>query len=210
MASAPAVELVLVRHGRTSRGGTEFADGQSDPALSAAGEDDARRVAARLVVEPVAALLVTPLRRTHATAAPLAAATGLAPVVVDDLREVMLGDLEARFASAEHGALMRAVLRAGRWDIGTGAESPDAFAARVQRGLTTAAVAAGPDGGRVVAVVHGGVIAEACRAATGSARLAFLPHLAPGSITRLRQRAGRTTIITYNDMAHLGDAGAVP
>jgi probable phosphoglycerate mutase len=210
MAPAPAVELVLVRHGRTSRDGTAFAGGQSDAALTAAGEDDARRVAARLTAEPIAALLVTPLRRTHATAAPLAAATGLTPAVVEDLREVMLGDLETRFATDGSGALIRAVLQEGRWDIGTGAESPAAFAARVERGLAVAAAAAGPEGGRVVAVVHGGVIAEACRAATGSAPLAFLPHLAPGSITRLRRRPDRTTIITYNDTAHLDANSAAP
>ena len=46
----------------------------------------------RLKGEPLAAIYVTTLRRTHQTAAPLAAHLGLVPRVEPDLREVRLGD----------------------------------------------------------------------------------------------------------------------
>ncbi|MQY04759.1 hypothetical protein ACRB68_28210 [Actinomadura sp. RB68] len=49
---------------------------------------------ARLAGERVDAVYVTPLRRTHQSAAPLALALGVEPVVEDGLREVHLGEWE--------------------------------------------------------------------------------------------------------------------
>src|SRR3954465_6492698 len=69
-------------------------DGHADPPLAPEGVEQAEAVARRLAGEPLAALFVTPLRRTQETAAPLAEATGLEPAVVPELREVMLGDWE--------------------------------------------------------------------------------------------------------------------
>ena len=81
-----AKEIVVVRHGASATlvPGEPFAllDGHSDPPLSPAGEEQARAVAERLAGEPLQALFVTPLQRTAQTAAPLAAATGLEPVVI--------------------------------------------------------------------------------------------------------------------------------
>jgi probable phosphoglycerate mutase len=197
---AGAAELVLVRHGATAAPGS-FVDGQSDPPLSARGLDEARRTAARLAQEAIDGLFVTPLRRTEQTAAPLAAATGLAPAVVAQLREVHLGDFEAG-TSTWTPDLIREVLKHERWDIGAGAEPGDAFAARVTAGLERLTAEVGP-GGRAVAFVHGGVIAEACRQATGSRPMAFLPHLRHASITRLLHTSRRLSLAAFNDVAHL-------
>jgi probable phosphoglycerate mutase len=93
-----ATELVLVRPGAVSTT-AGFAAGESNPALSTAGVDEARRTAARLAREPIAALFVTPLRRTAQTAQPLAAVTEMEPNVIADLREILLGHLESSFAT---------------------------------------------------------------------------------------------------------------
>src|SRR3954471_326808 len=93
-----STELVLVRHGASAAAvrGEPFAllDGHADPPLAPEGHEQARAVAERLSHEPIEKLFVTPLRRTAETAAPLAEATGLEPIVVPELREVMLGDWE--------------------------------------------------------------------------------------------------------------------
>ena len=91
-----ASDILLIRHGRTeaARPGVSFAmkDGHGDPALHPEGEKQAQAVAERLKSEPFAAIYVTTLRRTHQTAAPLAAALRLEPRIEADLREVHLGD----------------------------------------------------------------------------------------------------------------------
>jgi probable phosphoglycerate mutase len=202
--TAQPTELLLVRHGETAAGDDHFVAGQRDPALSPRGVEQALRTARRLEQQPLAGIFVTPLRRTVETARPLVESTGVGPTVVPSLREVELGDLDARFA-VDPRAAMREVLRRQRWDVGTAGEAPEAFAARVADGLAQVAGAVGP-GRRAVAFVHGGVIAEACRQATGSRRLAFLPHLHHASITRLWHGEKRMTLELFNDVSHLGRA----
>ena len=79
-----------------------------DVELSAAGHEHARRLAGRLTGEPVAAIATSPLRARLATAAPLAAALGLDPVAVDDLRELDFGELDGLRFEAVVAALPRA------------------------------------------------------------------------------------------------------
>jgi broad specificity phosphatase PhoE len=75
-AQSPVTTVILVRH-------AEKADEPgADPALSAAGEARARALAEELRGVKVAGVLTTPFRRTNLTAAPLAAANGVTPVVV--------------------------------------------------------------------------------------------------------------------------------
>ncbi len=54
-----------------------------------------------------------------------------------------------------------------------------------------------------MAVVHGGVIGEACRQATASRRFAFV-HADNGSLTRLVVGADpRWLLRSFNDVSHL-------
>jgi probable phosphoglycerate mutase len=89
-----------------------------------------------------------------------------------------------------------------RWDLIPGAESGDELAARVRAGIEALVQRTGP--GRVAAaVVHGGVIGEICRQATGSRPFAFI-HSDNGSITRLVVLGdGRWLVRSFNDTAHL-------
>jgi probable phosphoglycerate mutase len=183
----------------------ESLEGQADPPLAPEGELQARAMAERLAGERFAALFVTPLRRTAQTAAPLAALTGLEPVVVPELREVGLGEWEGgelRIRAAHHDPLFYKVLEAESWDVIPGAEPRGQFARRVREGLDSVVAAVGP-GAVAAAVVHGGVIGELCHQATKSRPFAFV-HADNVSITRLVVFAdGRLLLRSFNDVSHL-------
>jgi probable phosphoglycerate mutase len=204
-----AIEVVLVRHGASEAAVAdqpfEVLEGQADPALSEAGERQAQAVAAHLAREPLAGLFVTPLRRTAQTAAPLAELTGLEPVVVPELREVHLGELDGgafRIAVARRDPRIAEVFAQERWDIIPGAERMEDFARRTRAGIDR--VAEGLErGATVAAVVHGGVIGELCRQASGSRPFAFI-HADNGSLTRIvLLHDGRRWVRSFNESAHL-------
>lgn len=204
-----ATEIIVVRHGASEAAveGMPFPllEGRSDPALSPDGEVQALAVALRLSEERFDALFVTPLRRTHQTAAPLAAATGLTPAVVPELIEVRLGDWEGgeyRFRVAAGDPAVVRAFHEERWDALPNGESMDELARRVRAGMQAIVDATGPD--RVaVAVLHGGVIGEICRQATDSRPFAFV-HADNGSLSRLVVRPdGGWMLRSFNDVSHL-------
>ncbi|MDK3072675.1 histidine phosphatase family protein [Sedimentitalea sp. JM2-8] len=202
-----AADLLLIRHGRTeaARPGVSFAlkDGHGDPALHPAGEAQALAVAKRLEGEPLSALYVTTLRRTHQTAAPLAARLGLTPAIEPDLREVHLGDWDGglyRIKVADNAPEIQRARARQEWGEIPGAETTAVFHARVRSGLLRIA-AAHPDQ-RVAVVVHGGVIGAAVALASGSEPFAFL-GAANGSISRLVIHGERMIVRGFNDCAHL-------
>jgi probable phosphoglycerate mutase len=208
--------VILIRHGASAAAvpGHPFdlLDGHADPPLAPEGEEQARALARRLDGQPIDGLFVTPLQRTAQTAAPLAAATGMEPVVIPELREVLLGDWEGgelRIRAAQGDPLFWRILEEERWDVIPNAEPAEQFAARVERGLEKIVAAAGPDAS-VVAVLHGGVIGAICRQATSSRPFAFV-HSDNCSISRLVvMDGGRQLLRTFNDTAHLERAGSGP
>jgi 2,3-bisphosphoglycerate-dependent phosphoglycerate mutase len=207
---AGATEVVLIRHG-SARHSTpdqplDLIEGQSDPELTELGRRQAEAVAERLHGTRPAAMFVTPLRRTQETARPLAERLGVDPMVLPELREVYLGDWEGQLNHrvAQDDSLTREIFAVERWDVIPNAEPMEVFSARVTQGLERLVDAAGPDR-TTLAVVHGGVIAEACSQVTGSRAFAFL-YAENGSLTRLmRLPSGRWALIAFNDTAHLTD-----
>ena len=207
---AGATEVLLVRHGSTiglDAGGVfpVNAEGDGDPPLSDDGEQQARLVGERLAHEPIARLFVTTLRRTSQTAARLVELTGLEPETMHDLREIHLGDWDAgeyRVRIANRDPVIMRSFEEQRWDVIPGAEKDELFAERVRRGFDHVVAQTGPD--RLgAAVVHGGVIAEMCRQATGSTGFAFL-GADNTSINRFVVFAdGRLRLRGYNDTGHL-------
>lgn len=213
-----AVEVILARHGSVqhqtfdSTGQSDgVIGGHSDPDLTELGRRQAVALANRLRDMPVREIFVTPLRRTQQTAAPLAGALGLEPQIEPDLREVYLGDWEGRLGHhAERESVIRRVFALGRWDAIPNAEPMEQLSQRVHDGLDRIADAgleriadAGEPGGIVVAVVHGGIVAEACRQVTGSRPFAFL-NTENGSITRLVRLADAGwELHGFNDVTHL-------
>ncbi|WP_336216618.1 histidine phosphatase family protein [Nonomuraea sp. LPB2021202275-12-8] len=205
-----ATEVLLVRHGESEPARPDrpfpLVDGQGDPGLAPEGREHAERVALRLATERVDAIYVSSLRRTSQTAAPLAARLGLTPVVEPELREVHLGEWEAglfRRMVAEGHPTAKRMSAEERWDVIPGAEPAAAFSDRVREVLGRLA-AAHPDQ-RVVVVTHGGVIAEALAAATGSRPFAFL-GADNGSVSHLILTEGRWILRRFNDTAHLDPA----
>ena len=77
-------KLYLVRHGRdTGSGGAD-----PDPGLSEIGHQQAAEMTARMAPLGPLPMIVSPLRRTRETAAPLEAAWGGAAKVMDAVREI--------------------------------------------------------------------------------------------------------------------------
>ena len=204
-----ATEIALVRHGASQDAVPgepfEMVEGHSNPPLSEIGEQQARLVGARLAQAPPDALFITTLQRTAQTAAPLIEATGLKPTVVPELAEVRLGEWEGgelRIRTAHGDPLVATIFEQQRWDVIPGAEPTEEFAARVRAGIARIVELTGP-GKVAAAVVHGGVIGELARQATGAPRLAFV-HAENTSISRLVVFGdGRWLLRSFNDTAHL-------
>jgi probable phosphoglycerate mutase len=203
-----ACEIVLVRHGESEPAveGVPFptVEGHGDPALDPVGEAQAARVADALDREPISAIYVTSLRRTHQTAAPLAARLGLTPTVERELREVHLGEWEGgafRKHVAEGHELALRLFREQRWDVLPGAEPAAAFAARVRTGIEHIA-AAHPDA-RVVAVTHGGVIGQVLALACGTEAVLAFSNADNGSISRVVITPDWWLVRSFNETAHL-------
>lgn len=203
-----ATEVLLVRHGASATAvpGAAFplTDGRGDPPLGPDGLRQAEAIAAHLADEEFAGLYVTTLRRTHQTAAPLAAARGLTPTPVAELAEVRLGDWEGEYrVRVGLGDPLIAEMHAQeRWDVIPNAESFASLGARVRHGIDRIVAETGPDAG-AVAILHGAVIGELCRQATASRPFAFI-HADNGSISRLMVLGdGRWLLRSFNDITHL-------
>ncbi|MGV1049376.1 MAG: histidine phosphatase family protein [Solirubrobacterales bacterium] len=204
-----STEVVLVRHGASEAAvvGSKFplVDGHSDPALSEAGRAQAEMVAAGLGGDEFSGLFVTNLRRTRETAAPLAAATGLEPRVIGELREVYLGDFEGgeyRIRAGHGDPIVKRVFEEERWDAIPGGESWQDLGARVTAGIEKIVAAVGANTS-AVAVVHGAVIGQLCRQAVDSRPFAFV-HSDNCSVSRLVVfEDGRWLLRSFNDISHL-------
>jgi probable phosphoglycerate mutase len=91
------MRLLLIRHGQTPanvRG--ELATARPGPGLTELGVEQAEAIPDAVAGERIGAIYVSPLTRTAATAAPLARALGIDPIVLEGLEEIEAGDLEDR------------------------------------------------------------------------------------------------------------------
>ena len=206
-----ATTVLVVRHGESEAEVPgrpfELRDGHGDPALHPEGRRQAELLADRLQHEPIDAIYVTTLRRTHETAAPLAERLGITPVVEPDLREVFLGEWEGglfRERAVNNDPAFLEIFRQERWDVIPGAESLDAFDARVWNAFQRI-VAAHPDQ-RVMVVAHGGVIAHLLHRVSESRRFAF-SSTDNASISEVVAGPDRIVLRRYNDVSHLASLG---
>jgi probable phosphoglycerate mutase len=205
-----ATVVTLVRHGESAPA-TEgvvgpMKDGHTDPPLDPVGEEQALAVGERLKHERIDAIYVTSLQRTHQTAAPLASRIGLEPRVEADLREVGLGEWEGykfRKHVAERHEIAVRMFTEQRWDAIPGAESNEAFAARIKAGIGRIH-ATHPDQ-RVVAFVHGGVIGMTLAITTGCSAFAFM-GADNASISEIVVLGEQWAVRRFNDTTHLQSA----
>ncbi|MFF4905854.1 histidine phosphatase family protein [Streptomyces sp. NPDC001260] len=154
------MRLLLIRHGQTPSNVEALLDtAVPGAALTALGEQQAAALPEALADEDIEALYVSTLVRTQLTAAPLAAARGLEPLVRDGIREVSAGDLEMLPGDSEHGLLYMKTVFA--WAEGEtelrmpGGESGTEALARYD---AVVAEAAASGAGTVAMVSHGAAI----------------------------------------------------
>lgn len=196
------MELLLIRHAEPVRIAAGEGDGPADPGLTQRGAEQARRLAAWLAADHIDVVVTSPLRRARETAAPLARALGIQPVVdagvseydADSAEYIPIEELRAAkddrwFATIE-----------GRWDDAGGA-NPLEFQQAVVSSID--AIAAGTPGARVAVVCHGGVINVYLADVLGLATpLWFHPEYTSTSRV-LVSRQGARSLSSLNELAHL-------
>ncbi len=194
------MQVLLVRHALPTR--TESGAG-SDPELTEAGREQARRLPSALARYPVSRLVSSPQRRAVQTAEPVAAATGLTINTDERLAEYDRGI--SNYIPLEQVRVERpgdwARMAQGRLPPGVDA---DAFRARVWAGLRDIVGAAEHD--QTVALFsHGGVINVVLQEVLGTANPLSFP-IDYASITVLRHsRRGSFTVGGVNGIEHVWD-----
>jgi probable phosphoglycerate mutase len=149
--------LIIWRHGQTAWNASDRIQGHTDIDLDGLGHAQAVAAATRLAELRPDVIISSDLRRAAATAAALAAVTGL-PVHHDGrLRERFLGDIQGMTGPEAESFDAEAV---GRWRRGEHVGAADieeipALSARLTAALA-AAVARVDHGGTAVVVTHGG------------------------------------------------------
>jgi probable phosphoglycerate mutase len=131
------MQVIFVRHGEPAW----IVDGitRADPGLTERGHEQAHRTAARLgaLDPPLTEILVSPALRSQQTAAPLAAATALAPTTVDGLAEIRVPSMDGRPEAEVERAFREARRRPPEdwWDGFPGGETFREFHDRVTETL---------------------------------------------------------------------------
>jgi broad specificity phosphatase PhoE len=171
--------LVLARHGRTGANVAHVLDSRPPGwPLDELGEAQALRLAARLADWPVRAVHASRAVRTQQTAAPVAAAHGVAVSVVDGVQEVDLGELEGR-SDTTALAVFDQVYRAW-WRGDLDAHVPGGESALDVRARFLPAVEELVDGvgdGDVLLVSHGAAVRLAAAALLGeTAETFYVPN----------------------------------
>ena len=154
------MRLLLARHGESLWNAERRFQGSTDVPLSARGRAQAKALAGGLRGYRVRAAYVSPFRRARETAELALAGTGVPLVVLDELRELSLGQWEGCTVDevrARDGDPYVAWLRAPHDCPPPGGEPLPVVSARVRVAVDRIA-AAHPDGEDVLVVAHGGVI----------------------------------------------------
>ncbi|MEN9989625.1 MAG: hypothetical protein RL508_604 [Actinomycetota bacterium] len=215
----PLTTVILVRHGRTALTESKRISGGSgsDPELSAAGRVDASAVAAELAkvghsgvwahLNPIAAVVSSPMVRTFQTATAIANELGMPVSVAEGLREIDFGTWdgltndEARAQDPERFEAWR-----GSWEVSPPeGESLIQFDERIRAARN--AILEHYAGKTVVVVAHvmpiRGFMRHAFEADISSY---WRPQVSPCSISVLRLWGGEAAeILAFNATHHLAN-----
>ncbi len=195
------MHLLLIRHALPVR--VEVASGPADPELAPRGWEQAGRLAAWLLAEPVDAVCSSPLRRARQTAEPLAEATGHRVQIVDGLSEwdrdsssyVPIEELRAA-----NDPMWKSLAAGALHELGVDGPS---FQARVVAAVD--GIAADHPDQTVAVVCHGGVLNAYLSAVLGLDRVLFFPPDYT-CINRVQVgRSGKRLLRTLNETPHLRD-----
>jgi probable phosphoglycerate mutase len=209
-----AAELLLIRHGDAIPGPDEIIPSgvYDNLPLSRKGREQARLLAERLLQLHFDAAYSSPLRRCQETAAPLVEQLNLPLTLVEDIKEIYLGNIApAPVVPGDLAALTRAlevrqqeIVRVassdGHWDALQSAEPSKVFRQRVVAAID--GIARQHIGDRVLIFAHGGVINAYTAEVLGLQKEFFFP-CANTSITTVRVQNMTRVLYTLNDIAHL-------
>jgi broad specificity phosphatase PhoE len=199
--------LVLIRHGETEGNVSQVWHGALDAPLTSRGQAQVKATAERMRqlarVMDVEAFYVSPLARAQSTAAAIATAIGMTPIVEAGLREFDLGDWEGRSFEELH----REENLWGRWKVDPrfappNGESPHTFNQRAVK--TVSELVANHPGKTVLIVTHGGVICNVLATWLGDGPADWRrwePHNCAISI--LEQADDHWRGVLINDTGHL-------
>lgn len=194
--------LLLARHGQSLSNAVRRFQGAQDIALSELGRRQAVALSAGLRRRRVEHVYASPLDRARATAAVVAHEHGVPLTLVDDLRELSLGDWEGRTVEeirALPGDPYACWVRDPVGGCPPNGEPLERVRDRVVAALDEIALAH-PEGHDVLVVCHGGVI---------SAYLAHCLGLPLSSIWRISvancslSAVVPPRVLTMNDVSHL-------
>lgn len=153
------MRLLLIRHGQTPSNVLGLLDTDAPgPGLTELGRTQAERIPEALGDREVHGIYVSTLRRTHLTAAPLAAHRGIEPVLLPGIHEIEAGELEK---ASDHDAVRAYLTTAFAWGAGDlsprmpGGSDGAEFFARYDEGI---AVVEAAGHGTAVVVSHGAAI----------------------------------------------------
>lgn len=209
-----AAELWLIRHGDAIPGPDEIIPSgvYDNLPLSSKGREQARLLAERLQQWNFDVAYSSPLRRCQETAAPIIEQVGLPLTIVEEIKEIYLGniapapvapdDLAALTRSLEERQreIVRVAGGSGNWDALQSGEASKAFRQRVITAID--GIARQHIGDRVLVFAHGGVINAYVAEVLGLEKEFFFP-CANTSITTVRVRDTMRVLYTLNDIAHL-------
>ena len=206
-------ELILIRHGETDWNRELRFQGQLDVPLNAIGLEQARRLADRLALQPVHALVSSDLQRALQTAQALAQRAGhAAPLSESGLREQHFGmaeGLRAPDIQARHPQAWAQWVRFDEHYAFDGGECTRDFHVRVLGVLR--ALAQRHAGQTLAVVTHGGVLDMVYRSALGLSlsgpRVSEIPK---AGISRVGLRGEATDILDWADTRHLADLPPQP
>ena len=191
------MQLLLVRHALPLR--SEAGQG-SDPELSEAGIEQARRLPEALARFPITRLVSSPQRRAAQTAQPVAEALGLSI------------EFDERLAEYDYGlSHYTPIEEASQEDLQRlidghlpGGVDEDAFKARVKAGVDDL-VAAADHEDTVVLFSHGGVINALVHQAMETRRLLCVQVDYAGVTRFLKSRDGKLGVASINGTEHVWD-----
>jgi broad specificity phosphatase PhoE len=197
-----ATRLYLVRHAQSEGNRGEYEGEERDPPLSEVGREQARRLGERFRRQHVEAVYSSPLARSLQTARAIAAARNLEVHVVDDLREVDLGERQdySSYTEEQARALRDRLAERPTWDTFPHSEGSASARGRISGALDR--IIDDCPGKRVAVVCHGAVIQTYVSHVLGLDRdFVFYPFNA--GITSVRAHGDRRVIWRLNDVAHL-------
>jgi broad specificity phosphatase PhoE len=200
------VRLLLIRHAESVGNAENRFQGQHDFPLSERGQEQARRLAARLRERPLDHIYASPLLRADHTAQLVAEAKGMTVSPLPAVMEYHFGHLSGMSwaeIQEKHPELAAAQRARGVWYVPwPGEEGREVFRERV----CTALWALEKEHARetVAVVTHGGVIAVFAQSVLGMDLNRRAPFAVENtSIFEIEIREGRGTLLSTNDACHL-------